>query len=131
MAAGNWRQTCHGHGAPYDFSYASLNGTLKLDAGKGRFLKMDPGAGKLLSILSMQALPSHITLDFNDVFSKGFQFDSINGNASIKGGVIDTQDFKIVGSAAKVTMRGSVDLEQPKRRICASRFSPRLEIAYR
>jgi uncharacterized protein YhdP len=97
-------------GTPAEFSIATLNGTLKLDTGKGRFLKMDPGAGKLLSILSLQALPKHITLDFNDVFSEGFQFDNINGNAAIKDGVLDTQDFHIDGSSAKVTMKGSVDL---------------------
>lgn len=97
-------------GRPDEFEYATLNGTLKLDTGKGRFLKMDPGFGKLLSILSLQALPRHITLDFNDVFSEGFQFDNINGSAAIKNGVIDTQDFHIDGSSAKVTMKGSVDL---------------------
>ncbi|NCN22986.1 MAG: TIGR02099 family protein, partial [Gallionella sp.] len=51
-------------GQPDAFSYATLNGTLKLDTGKGQFLKMDPGMGKLLSILSLQALPKRITLDF-------------------------------------------------------------------
>ena len=97
-------------GAPDEFNYASLNGTLKLDTGKGRFVKMEPGVGKLLSILSLQSLPKHITLDFTDVFSEGFQFDNINGNASIKNGVLDSQDFHIDGSSAKVTMKGSVDL---------------------
>ncbi|OFZ66198.1 MAG: hypothetical protein A2V79_12250 [Betaproteobacteria bacterium RBG_16_56_24] len=97
-------------GSPDEFNYATLSGTLKLDAGKGRFLKMDPGAGKLLSILSLQSLPKRITLDFTDVFSEGFQFDNISGNAQVKNGVIDTQDFHIDGSSAKVTMKGSVDL---------------------
>jgi len=97
-------------GSPDQFEYATLNGTLKLDTGKGQFLKMDPGAGKLLSILSLQALPKHITLDFTDVFSSGFQFDNINGNATINNGVIDTQDLHIDGSAAKVTMKGTVNL---------------------
>ncbi|MCR4303550.1 MAG: hypothetical protein NUV63_04885, partial [Gallionella sp.] len=97
-------------GSPDEFNYATLSGTLKLDTGKGRFLKMDPGAGKLLSILSLQSLPKRITLDFTDVFSEGFQFDNINGNAQVKNGVLDTQDFHIDGSSAKVTMKGSVDL---------------------
>lgn len=97
-------------GTPDEFSYATLNGTLKLDTGKGRFLKMDPGAGKLLSVLSLQDLPKHIALGFTDVFSEGFQFDNINGNAAIKDGVIKTQDFHIDGSSAKVTMKGNVDL---------------------
>jgi uncharacterized protein (TIGR02099 family) len=99
-------------GRPDEFSYADLDGTLKLDTGKGQFLKMDPGIGKLLSILSLQALPKHITLDFTDVFSDGFQFDNINGNATIRHGVMDTQDFHIDGSSAKVTMNGSVDLNR-------------------
>ena len=99
-------------GAPNEFEYAVLNGTLDLDTGKGRFLKMDPGAGKLLSVLSLQDLPRHIALGFTDVFSEGFQFDNIKGTASIKDGVIDTQDFHIDGSSAKVTMKGSVDLNR-------------------
>ncbi|MDP2694885.1 MAG: AsmA-like C-terminal region-containing protein, partial [Gallionella sp.] len=97
-------------GNPGEFNYASLDGSLKLDTSKGQFLKMDPGIGKLLGILSLQALPKRITLDFTDVFSDGFQFDNINGNATIRHGVMDTQDFHIDGSSAKVTMKGSVDL---------------------
>lgn len=97
-------------GSPDQFNYATLNGMLNLDTGKGRFIKMEPGVGKLLSVLSLQALPKHITLDFHDVFSQGFQFDSIKGNAAIKNGVMDTQDFHIDGSSAKVTMKGNVNL---------------------
>ncbi len=97
-------------GSPDEFSYQTLNGTLKLDTGKGQFLKMNPGAGKLLSVLSLQDLPKHVALGFTDVFSEGFQFDNINGNATIKEGVIESQDFRIYGSSAKVTMKGSVDL---------------------
>ncbi|HEU0234021.1 MAG TPA: AsmA-like C-terminal region-containing protein [Gallionella sp.] len=97
-------------GNPGEFNYATLGGSLKLDTSKGQFLKMDPGIGKLLGILSLQALPKRITLDFTDVFSDGFQFDNINGNATIRHGVMDTQDFHIDGSSAKVTMKGSVDL---------------------
>ncbi len=99
-------------GAPDDFSYAALDGKLSLDTGKGQFLKIDPGAGKLLSILSLQALPTHITLGFTDVFSQGFAFDSIAGTAQIKQGVLETNDFRIDGSSAKVTMRGQVDLNR-------------------
>jgi len=97
-------------GRPDEFNYATLDGMLKLDTGKGQFIKMEPGIGKLLSILSLQALPKRITLDFADVFSDGFQFDNINGNATIRHGVMDTQDFHIDGSSAKVTMKGSIDL---------------------
>jgi uncharacterized protein (TIGR02099 family) len=99
-------------GAPEAFNLKTLEGTLKLDTGKGQFLKIDPGAGKLLSVLSLQALPKHIALDFTDVFSEGFQFENINGNAVIHDGQMTTQDFRIDGSAAKITMKGGVNLIQ-------------------
>ncbi|MBI5438881.1 MAG: hypothetical protein HY936_08050 [Nitrosomonadales bacterium] len=97
-------------GHPNEFNYASLDGSLKLDANKGQFLKMDPGIGKLLGVLSLQALPKRIALDFTDIFSDGFQFDNINGNVSIKSGVMHTNDFRINGSSAEVVMKGSIDL---------------------
>jgi uncharacterized protein YhdP len=89
---------------------ANLDGHLNLKMSKGQFLKVDPGAGKLLSVLNLQSLPKRITLDFNDVFSKGFEFDDIIGVAQLRQGVLMTNDFKINGSAAQVTMSGQVDL---------------------
>ncbi len=97
-------------GTPGMVSNANLNGKLSLDTVKGRFLQIEPGVGKLLGILSLQALPKRITLDFDDVFSKGFEFDKITGSADIKQGVIFTDNLKIEGSAAKITMAGQMDL---------------------
>ncbi len=108
--SGNLQGELSWRGGPLAFSYAILDGSLKLDARKGQFLKIDPGVGKLLSILSLQALPKHLTLDFADVFSKGFAFDSITGTAQIKQGVLLTDDFMLDGSAAKATMSGQADL---------------------
>lgn len=95
-------------GAPDAFSYNKLNGTMNLKVGKGRFLKVDPGAAKLLGVLSLQRL----TLDFTDVFSEGFQFDSITGNAQIVNGLLLTNDMQLNGAAAKVTMTGQVDMNR-------------------
>jgi uncharacterized protein (TIGR02099 family) len=97
-------------GGPRDFDYGLIDGTLNLKAGKGQFLKIDPGIGKLLGILSLQALPRHMTFDFADVFSEGFAFDRITGTAEIRQGLLTTDDLKLDGSAAKVTMRGQIDL---------------------
>jgi uncharacterized protein (TIGR02099 family) len=97
-------------GKPWSYNMAGLNGKLSLDTGKGQFLQIDPGMGKLLSILSLQALPKHISLDFEDVFSKGFEFDKFKGDADIKQGVMMTDNLRIDGSAAKVFMSGQIDL---------------------
>jgi uncharacterized protein (TIGR02099 family) len=97
-------------GGPYRVDIPSLSGRLKLEAKNGRFRKIEPGVAKLLGILSLQALPRRASLDFQDVFSKGFTFDRIGANLSIANGVAHTEDFMMEGSAARVGMRGQVDL---------------------
>ena len=97
-------------GNPTRFDIPSLSGQLKLEAKGGRFRQIEPGVTKLLGILSLQALPRRVTLDFRDVFSKGFSFDRISANLNIAAGVADTQDFLMEGSAARVAMIGQVDL---------------------
>ncbi|MDX8400628.1 MAG: AsmA-like C-terminal region-containing protein, partial [Gallionellaceae bacterium] len=99
-------------GAPSSFTLAALSGQMNLKMKKGQFLKLDPGAGKLLSVLSLQSLPKRITLDFTDVFSQGFEFDDIVGDAQVRKGVMTTDDFKINGSSAAVTLAGQVDLNR-------------------
>jgi uncharacterized protein YhdP len=105
------------NGAPDQFNYASLNGALRLKTGKGRFLQVNPGAGKLLGVLSLQSLPKRVALDFTDVFSPGFEFDSIVGDAVIEHGLLKTTDFKMTGAAAKVTLNGQVDLERETQKL--------------
>jgi uncharacterized protein (TIGR02099 family) len=97
-------------GNPQTVDYASLSGDLSLHAEKGQFRKIEPGIGKLLGILSLQALPRRITLDFRDIFSEGFAFDTVTGTASVAKGVIRTQDFSMRGPSAQVAMSGDIDL---------------------
>ncbi|MCC6379739.1 MAG: TIGR02099 family protein [Burkholderiales bacterium] len=99
-------------GAPSDYDPAVLSGSLKLEVGAGQFLQVDPGIGRLLGVLSLQALPRRITLDFRDVFSEGFAFDRITGDATILKGVMSTQTLQFNGPAANVTIRGEVDLDR-------------------
>ncbi len=91
-------------GGPGDFDYASLNGSLGVAVDKGEFMKIDPEVSGLLRILSLQAFSPE------GVFSKGFVFDSIGGNATINQGMMATNDFGIKGSAVKVKLTGQVDL---------------------
>ena len=98
-------------GSPWAIDYPSLAGKLKLEAASGQFNKLDPGVGRLLGVFSLQSLPRRISLDFRDVFSSGFAFDTISGNFVVSHGVMDTRDLKIRGPAAKVMMSGSVDLD--------------------
>ena len=95
---------------PSNIDYQSLTGELKLSAEDGQFLEIDPGLGKLISLMNLQALPRRIALDFRDVFSKGFRFDRIEAASAIDHGVMDIHQFRMRGPAAEVGMSGKVDL---------------------
>ncbi len=97
--------------SPADFSFDTLDGTLRLEAKNGQFLKIDSGAGKLLGIASLQSLPRRITLDFRDVFSEGFAFDEIYSTMQVADGAIYTNDFLMKGPAATVKMSGVAKLK--------------------
>jgi uncharacterized protein (TIGR02099 family) len=100
------------NGDPALIDYASLSGTLQLESRGGQFLEIEPGIGKLISLMSLQALPRRIALDFRDVFSKGFGFDDIFAAAQVNSGVMAVKDFRMRGSSAQVQMTGEVDLAQ-------------------
>jgi uncharacterized protein (TIGR02099 family) len=107
-------------GIPLAIDFPSLGGDVALSLDKGgQFLKTDPGVGRLLGVLSLQSLPRRLSLDFRDVFSEGFVFDSINATAAIKGGLLTTENFKMKGPQATVAMAGNADLvrEQQNLRI--------------
>jgi uncharacterized protein YhdP len=98
------------NGMPFSFDMASLSGNLNLDLKSGQFLKVDPSAAKLLGVLSLQSLPRRLLLDFRDVFSAGFAFDSVAAHADINHGVLKTDSFKMKSVSATVAIEGSADL---------------------
>jgi uncharacterized protein (TIGR02099 family) len=100
------------NGDPALIDYASLSGSLKLESFGGQFLEIEPGIGKLISLMSLQSLPRRIALDFRDVFSKGFSFDDLFAAGQLDSGVMTVKDFRMRGSSAQVQMAGDVDLAQ-------------------
>jgi uncharacterized protein (TIGR02099 family) len=109
-AKANLQGSLSWQGKPASIDFASLGGELKLQADDGQFLEIEPGLGKLISLMSLQALPRRVALDFRDVFSKGFQFDHIGAEARVEDGLMGIKEFKMRGSAAEVQMTGEVDL---------------------
>ncbi|MCX7897691.1 MAG: YhdP family protein [Rhodocyclaceae bacterium] len=97
-------------GSPFAWQPERLEGELAVDLGRGQFKKLEPGVGRLLGILSLQSLPRRIVLDFRDVFSEGFAFDSLTGQTTIAAGQMRSENLEISGPAARVLLSGSVDL---------------------
>jgi len=78
-------------GSPFELDYPSMSGQINVAIDSGQFLKVEPGAARLLGVLSLQSLPRRLSLDFRDVFQEGFAFDNITGDVKIHEGVADQQ----------------------------------------
>ena len=111
-APGELSGSLHWHGSPLALDLPSLQGALQLSLGHGNFLRIDPGAARLIAVLNLQALARLLTGDLLDVFREGFAFDSIKGQVAIQDGVIKTSDLTMRGPQATVTLQGSADLKQ-------------------
>ena len=97
-------------GSPFALDYPSLSGQVSVAIDAGQFLKADPGAARLLGVLSLQSLPRRLSLDFRDVFQEGFAFDNITGDVKIAQGVAQTNNLRMRGVQAVVLMEGSADI---------------------
>lgn len=99
-------------GSPRDFDTTRLNGNLQFEVRKGQILKVQPGVGRLLGLLSLQSLPRRLTLDFRDLFSNGFAFDKITAAVKIDKGIMRSDNFLMTGPAADVKIKGETNLEK-------------------
>ena len=93
-----------------DYDPEILQGNLVLSAENGQILKIQPGVGRLFSILSLQNLPRRLTFDFRDVFSDGFSFDKIDSTLTASKGIVQIEKFHMEGPAAKVDISGETNL---------------------
>ncbi len=93
-------------GAPQDISMERVAGVINVHVSDGRIEDIDPGAGKLLGLLSLQALPRRLILDFSDLFSKGMPFERISGRLNIEQGNVYTQDLRMESLSADVLVTG-------------------------
>ncbi|MFC3549967.1 YhdP family protein [Lysobacter cavernae] len=97
-------------GSPAAFNVATLDGRLDADIRNGRLLEIEPGAGRVLGLLSLAQLPRRLMLDFRDFFSKGFAFNRAGGQIRFAGGSARSDNLSIDGPAAAISIRGSANL---------------------
>lgn len=95
-----------------DVDASQVYGSLKLSLKDGYLLDVDPGAGRMFGMLSIQTLPRRLLLDFSDVFKKGFGFDRLKGNFSIEDGDAYTSNLYMDGPAARVDIAGRTGLAE-------------------
>ncbi len=96
---------------PLGLTAENIQGKLTFDVGQGKFNDVEPGtAGRIFGLMSIAALPRRLALDFSDIFSKDFVFNSITGHFQIAKGLANTEDFLLDSPAAQITMKGPIDL---------------------
>ncbi|MGG6461701.1 YhdP family protein [Solilutibacter silvestris] len=97
-------------GAPIDASGATLAGSMNIDMRDGQLVKVQPGVGRVLGLLSLAQLPRRLTLDFHDFFDSGFRFNSVTGDIRFDGGKAHSNNLAIKGSAADIRIEGAADM---------------------
>lgn len=97
-------------GSPAAFGLSRLNGEVEFSVVDGNISNASAGGGRLLGLLSVQALPKRLALDFRDVFDSGFSFDEASGTFAMENGTASTDNVLLRSSAASISVSGRTDL---------------------
>ncbi len=97
-------------GSPLDFSLKGMMAKGHVNIEEGVISQIDPGAGKLLGLLSLEALPRRLFLDFSDMSGKGLEFTTIKGDLRIRDGDALTDNLVLKSLPADILVTGRTGL---------------------
>ncbi|MDT8370505.1 MAG: YhdP family protein [Gammaproteobacteria bacterium] len=96
---------------PLLVSTERIQGQLHISVDKGKLTDIEPGAaGRIFGLLSVAAIPRRLSLDFSDLFGKGFNFDSIAGDFNLANGLATTDNMTMKAESALIEMTGPIDI---------------------
>jgi uncharacterized protein YhdP len=98
-------------GAPTTAAFAQVIGRVQLSLEKGQVTGIKPGAGRVLGLASIAALPRRLALDFSDLTDKGLAFDSVHGDFDLREGNAYTENVLLKGPAGEIGLIGRVGLK--------------------
>ena len=92
--------------------WAMANGRIDLAAENGTLKTLEPGgAGRVLGLLNLYALPRRLALDFRDVTSQGLGYDRIEGSYELANGTATAREVSIKGPSVRMQITGTVGLK--------------------
>jgi uncharacterized protein (TIGR02099 family) len=97
-------------GGPGQFTLGQLDGEANAEVGEGTLLEVEPGVGRMLGVFNLGALRRRLSLDFSDVFERGYAFEKMTANLVIKHGRATIRELVIDGPSASVEISGQTDL---------------------
>ncbi len=87
--------------------------------GQGPNRRPQTGAGRVLGLASVAALPRRLALDFSDLTDKGLAFDTVRGDFDLRDGNAYTENVLVKGPAAEIGLIGRVAEKQGLRPNCS------------
>ena len=97
-------------GGPDAEILARISGEARIAMSDGRMLALQPGAGRLLGLMSLSHIGKRLMLDFGDVTGEGTAFDSIKGGFTLASGEAFTDNLTLRGPAAEIGIAGRTSL---------------------
>jgi len=100
-------------GIIYQPNLQQAAGDIYLHLGKGQITDIGEQAdqsmsvGRILTLLSINRL---LTMNFSDLFGKGYSFNKMDGALSLYNGKIDIKSLKFDGSVASIDILGNVNM---------------------
>jgi uncharacterized protein YhdP len=98
-------------GGPSAAALSAATGHVVVALDKGQITGLRPGAGRVVGLASVAALPRRLALDFSDLTDKGFAFDTVRGSFDLRNGSAYTDDVLVKGPAAEIGLIGRVGLK--------------------
>jgi uncharacterized protein YhdP len=98
-------------GAPTTAALHQVIGHVQLSLEKGQVTGIKPGAGRVMGLASIAALPRRLSLDFSDLTDKGLAFDTVHGDFELHDGNAYTENVLLKGPAAEIGLIGRVGLK--------------------
>lgn len=93
-----------------DAKLDNLTGEIKWTLTDGYMTQVSDKGARIFSLFSLDSLVRKLSLDFRDVFAKGFFYDRMKGSFQLADGRIYTEDTKVDGAAGAIEIAGYTDM---------------------
>ncbi|TVS17150.1 MAG: hypothetical protein EA417_07705 [Gammaproteobacteria bacterium] len=100
-------------GSPMHLSARELDGRVRIEVGRGRFVQVEAGTGplRLIGLFNFATIARRMRLDFTDVYQRGMAFDDINGVLDFDSGrVRSARPLSIRGPGSSFRIGAELDL---------------------
>lgn len=102
--------TLEWEGTPAKIDYPTLGGQAALSLRHGYVQGVNPGIGRILSLLNLDNVKRRLKLDFGDVTKSGFAFDELDAKFQFGKGKVSSNKIVLNGPSAKIEAFGQADL---------------------